>query len=88
MFSIEQIKTAHAKVKSGADFPAYIQELIQLGVVRYDSLVNDGHSVFKGKEGYKIESVPMYPVQEVAEMEIRNSLNCTWLPTSMDNPIT
>jgi hypothetical protein len=28
MFTITQIKEAHSKVKSGADFPAYIQGLI------------------------------------------------------------
>ncbi len=27
MFTVEQIKTAHSKVKSGADFPAYIQDI-------------------------------------------------------------
>ena len=32
MFTIEQIKNAHAKVKSGADFPTYVQNLIKLGV--------------------------------------------------------
>lgn len=31
MFTIEQIKTAHSQVKSGADFPAYIQEIKKLG---------------------------------------------------------
>lgn len=28
MFTLDQIKAAHNKVKSGADFPAYIQDLI------------------------------------------------------------
>jgi hypothetical protein len=35
MFTIEQIKQAHVKVKSGADFPAYIKYLKQLGVRYY-----------------------------------------------------
>ena len=30
MFTIAQIKEAHDKVKSGADFPKYIQDLINL----------------------------------------------------------
>ena len=33
MFTLEQIKLAHSKVKSGADFPAYIKELKALGVI-------------------------------------------------------
>jgi hypothetical protein len=32
MVTIEQIKQAHNKVKSGADFPKYIQEIKKLGV--------------------------------------------------------
>jgi uncharacterized protein YbcV (DUF1398 family) len=31
MFTLEQIKQAHSKVKSGADFPKYIQEIKILG---------------------------------------------------------
>ncbi len=37
MFTIAQIKEAHDKVKSGADFPKYIQDLINLGVIGYDT---------------------------------------------------
>ena len=36
MFTVEQIKTAHGKVKSGADFPAYINEVKKLGVSFYE----------------------------------------------------
>jgi hypothetical protein len=32
MFTLEQIQQAHKKVKSGADFPAYAQELTNMGV--------------------------------------------------------
>lgn len=38
MFTAEQIKTAHRKVKSGADFPAYIKEIKVLGVTHYEAL--------------------------------------------------
>jgi hypothetical protein len=37
MFTLEQIKKAHDKVQTGADFPIYIQELIDLGVEGYDT---------------------------------------------------
>ena len=46
MFTIEEIKTAHSKVKSGADFPAYIQEIKKLGVVFYETFVTDGHTTY------------------------------------------
>jgi len=35
MFTVEQIDKAHEKVKSGADFPNYIQEIKQMGVTAY-----------------------------------------------------
>ena len=31
-FTIDEIKAEHQKVKSGADFPNYIQQIKQLGV--------------------------------------------------------
>jgi hypothetical protein len=39
MFAIEQIKAAHSKVKSGADFLNYVQDLIKLGITSYETLV-------------------------------------------------
>jgi len=60
MFTIDQIQAAHSKVKSGADFPVYIQDLIALGVTKYDTFVIDGHSLFYGNDGYKVESNPKY----------------------------
>lgn len=52
MFTIEQIKAAHSKVKSGADFPNYIQDLIQLGVKKYDTIVHDGCMVYYDTSGF------------------------------------
>ncbi len=43
MFTVEQIVTAHSKVKSGADFPSYIKEIKALGVTHYETYVTDGH---------------------------------------------
>jgi uncharacterized protein YbcV (DUF1398 family) len=48
MFTVEQIKAAHSKVKSGADFPAYIKEIKSLGVTHYDAYVTDGHIDYHG----------------------------------------
>lgn len=67
MFTLEQIKAAHSKVKSGADFPAYVQELIGLGVKKYDYYVNDGHTNYQGKDGFYIESPARYPTKDIAE---------------------
>lgn len=48
MFTVEQIKAAHSKVKSGADFPAYIKEIKSLGVTHYEAYVTDGHTDYHG----------------------------------------
>ena len=60
MFAIEQIKTAHSKVKSGADFPAYIIEIKKLGVIYYDTFMSDGHTDFFGVSDFKISSTAKY----------------------------
>lgn len=52
MFTVEQIKAAHSKVKSGADFPAYIQEIKALGVTHYEAYVTDGHIDYHGANDY------------------------------------
>jgi uncharacterized protein YbcV (DUF1398 family) len=67
MFTIEQIKAAHSKVKSGADFPAYIKELKQLGVRFYETFVFDGHTEFYGNEQEKISSDSKYENLVIAE---------------------
>ncbi|WP_396152262.1 DUF1398 domain-containing protein [Flavobacterium sp.] len=66
MFTIEQIKTAHSKVKSGADFPSYIQDLKQLGVTSYDSYVSDGHTNYFGENDFKITSPAKYETIAIA----------------------
>ena len=57
MFTVEQIKTIHGKVKSGADFPTYIKEIKELGVTHYEAYVEDGHTDYHGANSY-ITKVP------------------------------
>ena len=52
MFTVEEIKTAHSKVKSGADFPSYIKEIKALGVTHYEAYVSDGHIDYHGANNY------------------------------------
>ena len=60
MFTIAQIKEAHSRVKSGADFPTYIQDLIALGVKGYDSFVNDGHVEYIGADNFRVAATDTY----------------------------
>ena len=68
MFTIDQIKTAHSKVKSGANFPDYIQDLIKLGVTGYETFVTDGHTVYNGKDNFSIISDAKYAALTVADV--------------------
>jgi len=60
MFTAEQIKAAHSNVKSGADFPKYIQEIKVLGVTAFETWVKDSHTEYFGTAGYSTSSTPMY----------------------------
>ena len=57
LFSVEQLVAAHGKVKSGADFPAYIQEIKAMGVTGYETYVADGHTDYHGLNDH-IATVP------------------------------
>ena len=67
MFTVEQIQQAHSKVKSGADFPNYIQDLIQLGVLRFETFVSDSHSDYYGTDDFQTSSTGKYEPIEIAD---------------------
>lgn len=67
MFTVEQIKAAHSKVKSGADFPAYIKEIKQLGVTHYECYVTDGHIDYYGTNNYTATVPAKYDALNVAD---------------------
>lgn len=70
MFTVEQIQAAHSKVKSGADFPAYIKEIKALGVTHYDAFVNDGHVDYHGLNQFTVTVPAKYE-----KMDITSNLN-------------
>ena len=67
MFTLDQIKTAHSKVKSGADFPAYINDIKQLGVTGYETYVSDGHTDYYGENDFKTSTVAKYDLLAISE---------------------
>lgn len=67
MFTIEQIKAAHSKVKSGADFPAYIKEIKALGVSRYETFIDNGRTDYYGAEGFTATSPAKYETLAIAD---------------------
>ena len=67
MFTVEQIKAAHSKVKSGADFPAYIQDIKKLGVTYYETFVRDGHTDYYGENDCKTTCPARYEPLDIAD---------------------
>lgn len=67
MFTIDQIKAAHSKVKSGADFPQYIQDIKALGVTGYEAHVLDGHVVYQGANNYTTQATAKYDPLQIAD---------------------
>ena len=68
MFTTEQIKAVQSKVKSGADFPSFIQDLKKLGVIHYDTFVSDGHTDYYGDKDYKTSSTAKYESLGISEV--------------------
>ncbi len=67
MFTAEQIKAAHSKVKSGADFPSYIKEIKALGVTHYEAYVTDGHIDYHGANYYTAKVPAKYNPLAIAD---------------------
>lgn len=67
MFTLEQIKTAHSKMKSGTDFPSYINDIKQLGVIGYETYVSDGHTDYFGENDFKTSTVTKYDTLGIAD---------------------
>lgn len=68
MFTVEQIREAHSKVKSGADFPAYIRDLKKLGIICYETFVSDGSTDYYGTHQFKISSTAKYDALKMASV--------------------
>lgn len=67
MFTADQIKLAHSKVKSGADFPAYIREIKSMGVTHYETFVTDGHIDYHGVNDYTTTVPAKYKAMTIAD---------------------
>ena len=78
MFTVEQIEKAHEKVKSGADFPKYIQEIKQIGVTSFETWVTDSHTEYFGENNYQTKSLPQYENLTIADSSNREKF-CRYL---------
>lgn len=60
MFTLNQIQQAEQKVKTGADFPKFAQNLKTLGVKRFDVYVMNGMTIYFGSGDEPVEGPPLY----------------------------
>jgi uncharacterized protein YbcV (DUF1398 family) len=67
MFTPEQLKEAHSMVKSGADFPAYIQTLKKLGVQHYTTFVSNGNADYHGEGEHLVSTGAKYDMLSVSD---------------------
>ncbi|MFD2581891.1 DUF1398 domain-containing protein [Pedobacter vanadiisoli] len=58
MFTIEDIRAAEVKIKTGADFPRFIKEIKRLGVKRNDVYVGNGLSIYFDDEDNALQASP------------------------------
>lgn len=68
MFTIEQIKEAHAKVKSGSDFPQFAQALKALNIRAFDYYVIDGREVYYGIDEQNLYVDAKYPNVQIESL--------------------
>lgn len=66
-FTIDEIEAEHQKVKSGADFPNYIQAIKNLGVSHYKVLVADGNTKYFDLENNFAETGATYDTLKISE---------------------
>lgn len=68
MFTLKDIKDARSTVKSGAEFQNYVQDLIKLGVKKYDFYVRDGHALYFGDNDYQLKTESGYKFLNIANI--------------------
>lgn len=66
-FTLEDIKTEHQKVKSGADFPQYIKAIKELGVSHYTTYVEDGKTEYFDTHNQSAQTTGKYDKLGVSE---------------------
>ena len=60
MFTLAQINAAHEKVKTGADFPQYMEDLIELKISTFAIWVADNHAVYQGVANHTLTGPALY----------------------------
>ncbi len=66
MFNLDQILKSAVTIGTGEALPGYLDELAALGVSSYVTFVADGHTEYRGRDGYKVDSGPCHNFIKIA----------------------
>lgn len=58
MFTLAEIDELHARLGTASHLPDYLQALAEIGVVRFESFLVDGHTEFFAADGQRVSSAP------------------------------
>lgn len=77
MFTEKQLKEAHSRVKTGTDFPGYVQKIKELGLITYEFRVKDGSTIYYGDNNHKVVSAPKYEPMLITAISSEQALKHT-----------
>ena len=60
MFTLAQIEAAHSNVESGKGFPAFAKAVQEMGVLTFETFVEDGSTIYKGNDDSQATSPQQY----------------------------
>jgi uncharacterized protein YbcV (DUF1398 family) len=75
MFTLEQINEIHKNSGKRTSLPEYLRALHEIGIVRYDSFIMDGHSEYYGANDEKLVSPPVHEVFTIADISNLEALH-------------
>lgn len=74
MFTLQQIDEIHQNFGQQSTLRQYLQALQDIGIVRYDSFLADGHSVYYATSGQNIASEAVHETLQVSDTGDKASL--------------
>lgn len=67
MITLQQISDFHSAVRSGADFPTFIQKLKSIGITHYIVAVENGQTTYFGGEEFSLQTEKKYKNLTISE---------------------
>jgi uncharacterized protein YbcV (DUF1398 family) len=73
VFTLAEIEELHARLGTATQLADYLRALAEIGVVRFESFLVDGHSEFFGNDGHRVVSAAHHEELAVAEVSDRDA---------------